>query len=193
MIDISTLTPDFMLISHGHGDHVADAVSIAKASKCQVIAPFEVGDWLMKQGVENTVPMNPGGTVSLETASVKMVNALHSSSLPDGSYGGNATGFVVHSDVSTFYYAGDTALSYDMKLIAEETEIDFAILPVGGHFTMDYKDAAKAAQFVNTTNVIGMHFDTFPPITINHQEAKEYYSQKELSLILPEINQTLEL
>ncbi len=192
-IDISTITPDVILISHGHGDHVADAVAIADASKAQVIAAYEITEWLQKQGIENCVPMNTGGSINLGFCTMKMVKAEHSSSLPDGTYGGNPVGFVITAQGKTFYYAGDTALTLDMKLIADEFDVDFAFLPVGDHFTMGVNDAAMAAQFVHTKKVIGMHFDTFPPIEINHSSATETFMNRGIELILPNINQTIEL
>jgi L-ascorbate metabolism protein UlaG (beta-lactamase superfamily) len=191
-IDISTINPDVILISHGHGDHIADAVAIGKQSEAQVIAAFEITEWLQANGLENCVPMNTGGVINLGFCEVKMVNAVHSSSLPDGSYGGNPVGFVITAKGKSFYYAGDTALHVDMKLIADEFNIDFAFLPIGDHFTMGIKDAALAAQFVHTAKVIGMHFDTFPPIEINHQYALETFENRSVQLVLPKINQKLE-
>ena len=192
-IDISTIMPDVIAISHGHGDHVADVESIAKQSGATIISVYEITEWLQNKGVENLIPMNTGGNIDLGTCKIKVVNAIHSSSLPDGTYGGNPVGFVVQSNTSCFYYAGDTALSVDMKLISEQFNLDFAILPIGDHFTMGVDDAIKAAQFVNCKQVIGMHFDTFPPIEINHAAATQAFADKNIKLILPEINQTIEL
>ena len=191
-VDVSTIIPDYILITHGHGDHIADAVSIAKQAKCQVIANYEVCEWLKNKGVENFVPMNTGGSLNLGVCTIKMVYAAHSSSMPDGSYGGNPVGFVVQSNLGTFYYAGDTALSLDMQLIKQEFKLDFAFLPIGDHFTMGLKDAVKAADFVGCKKIIGMHFDTFPPIEINHKVAVDLFRNNELELILPIINHTLE-
>lgn len=191
-VDVSTIIPDYILITHGHGDHIADAVSIAKQAKCQVIANYEVCEWLKNKGVENFVPMNTGGSLNLGVCTIKMVYAAHSSSMPDGSYGGNPVGFVVQSNSGTFYYAGDTALSIDMQLIKQEFKLDFAFLPIGDHFTMGLKDAVKAADFVGCKKIIGMHFDTFPPIEINHKAAVDLFRNNELELILPIINHTLE-
>lgn len=191
-VDVSTIHPDYILISHGHGDHIADAASIAQQSKSQVIATYEVCEWLNKQGVVNFVPMNTGGRLDLGFCTVKLVYAAHSSSLPDGSYGGNPVGFVVRSNSGNFYYAGDTALTNEMQLIPNECKLNFAILPVGDHFTMGIDDAAKAAKFIDCTKIIGMHFDTFPPIEINHENAKALFTSFGLELTLPTINQTLE-
>ena len=156
-IDITSIEADVILISHGHFDHVADAVSLANQTSAKVIANWEIADWLGKQGVKNTVSMNHGGKVKIPCGHAKMVNAIHSSSLPDGSYGGNPAGFVVESAEGAFYYAGDTALTQDMKQIAEEFDLRFAILPIGDTFTMGATDAAKAAKLCGAAMTIGVH------------------------------------
>ena len=193
IIDVSTLMPDVILITHGHGDHLADAVSIAKQSSAQVIAPYEITEWLQKQGVENCFPMNTGGSINLGFASVKLVKAEHSSSFPDGSYAGDAVGFVIKSLQTCFYYAGDTALTLDMQLIPIQFKLDFAFLPLGDNFTMGLGDAIGAAKLIDCNRIIGMHFDTFPPISIDHQEAHELFKKADVHLTLPIINQTIEL
>lgn len=193
MVDVSTINPDIICISHGHGDHVADAVQIAKQSNAQVIAAYEVTEWLAAQGVTNCIPMNTGGVVNLGFCDIKMVKAEHSSSFPDGTYAGNAVGFVISNAEYTLYYAGDTALTIDMQLIALDYKLDLALLPVGDNFTMGVKDAAKAAKLVACKKIVGMHFDTFPPIEIDHKQAVDYFQKEDLNLILPLINQTIEL
>lgn len=192
-IDVSAIKPDFILLSHGHGDHVADVEKIYKQSDSQLISTYEVISWFGNQGLENGHGMNHGGEYSFEFGNIKMVNAIHSSSMPDGSYGGNPSGFVITANGTTFYYAGDTALHYDMKLIAEEFDIKFALMPIGSNFTMGVKDAVKAAGFVNTNTVIGMHYDTFPPIEIDHKDAKDNFTNAGKELILMEIGETLNL
>jgi L-ascorbate metabolism protein UlaG (beta-lactamase superfamily) len=193
IVDVSTIKPDVICISHGHGDHVADVVAIAKQSGAQVIASYEVVEWLSAKGITEGIPMNTGGTVNLGFCAVKMVRAEHSSSFPDGSYAGNAVGFVLKSKNSCFYYAGDTALTLDMQLIPLDFKLDFCFLPIGDNFTMGIKDAARAAKLVQCNKVIGMHFDTFPPIEINHDEALQYFENEALQLTLPIINQTIQL
>lgn len=189
-IDVSSLKPDFMLISHGHEDHVADAVQIAQQSDCTVVSNFEIVSWFGGKGVEKGHPMNIGGNWKFDFGRVKSVVAIHSSVMPDGAYGGNPGGFVVESEGKTFYYAGDTALTYDMKLIAEEFDLDFAILPIGDNFTMGIEDAVKAAQFVGVKQVIGMHFDTFPYIEIDHAAAKSAFEAAGISLTLLNIGES---
>ena len=126
-IDITQIKPDYILVSHGHWDHIADAVTIAKQSGATIIANYEVTQWLKKEGVEKVHEMNTGGKWMYDFGKVKCVAAMHSSSLPDGAYGGSAMGFIIESSEGNFYYAGDTALTYDMKLIGEFRKLNFEI------------------------------------------------------------------
>ncbi len=192
-IDVNSIRADYILLSHGHQDHVHDAEQIAKNSDATLIANFEIVGWFTEKGIKKSHPMNTGGKVTLPFGTVKMVNAVHSSSMPDGSYGGVAAGFVVETEDKAFYFAGDTALTYDMKLIPEQFDLDFAILPIGDNFTMDIHDALVAADFVQVDKVIGMHYDTFPYIEIDHEEVKEVAQMAGKELILMEIGQTINL
>ena len=192
-INVDDIQADYILLSHGHQDHVHDAEQIAKNNDATIIATFEITNWYGAKGIEKVHPMNTGGKVTLPFGTVKMVNAIHSSSLPDGSYAGSAAGFVVETEEQTFYYAGDTALTYDMKLIPEQFDVDFALLPIGDNFTMDIHDAMLAAEFVQVDKVIGMHFDTFPYINIDKEEVMEVAQMADKELILMEIGQTIEL
>lgn len=192
-INIDTLKPDYILLSHGHQDHVADVERIYKNSKATLVSNFEVVSWFAGKGIENNHPMNHGGRKKWDWGSVKMVNAIHSSSLPDGSYGGNPAGFVVEMKNKTFYFAGDTALTMDMKLIGEEFKIDFAFMPIGDNFTMGIDDALKAADFVGTKTIIGMHYDTFPYIAIDQNDVHKVAAKAGKELKLLEIGQTITL
>ncbi|MGZ3874147.1 MAG: metal-dependent hydrolase [Mucilaginibacter sp.] len=191
-VDIHSLKPDYILVSHGHGDHVADLLAIQKSSGAIIICIAEIAGWLEKQGVKNSHGMNIGGAFNFDFGRVKMVNAIHSSTLPDGSPGGNPAGFVVYAGEKTIYYAGDTALTMDMKLLADEN-LDWAFLPIGDNYTMGVDDAIKASGFVNCKNVIGMHYDTFPVIKINKQEALEKFIKAGINIQLPTIGESLEL
>ncbi len=174
-IDLKSVPADFILVSHGHQDHLANAVAVAQRTGGTVIANYEVATWLGKNGAGKIHPLNHGGACSFDFGRVKFVNAIHSSSLPDGSYGGNPGGFVVESAQGNFYYSGDTALTLDMKLIGESTRLAFAVLCVGGNFTMDAEDAVKAAQLLNCDQIVGVHYDTFPPIKIDHEAARKKF------------------
>lgn len=186
-IDIRSLAADYILISHGHGDHLADAAAIAGRTGATLISNYEVAVWFEKQGVQKTHPMNHGGARRFQFGRVKLVNAVHSSGLPDGSYGGNPAGFVVESSEGNFYYSGDTALTLDMKLIGESTTLKFAALPIGDNFTMGIDDAIKAAEFVRCDQILGLHYNTFPPIEIDEEEAVAKFraARKHLYLLQP--------
>jgi L-ascorbate metabolism protein UlaG (beta-lactamase superfamily) len=191
-IDINTLKPDYILLSHGHGDHVADAAAIQKNSGAQIVAIAEIAGWYAAQGIENTHGMNIGGGFDFDFGRAKMVYALHSSSMPDGSYGGNPAGYVIYSEGKKVYFAGDTALTYDMKLLAEEN-LDWAILPIGDNYTMGADDAIKACEFINCKNVIGVHYDTFPAIKIDKAAVMEKFIKAGINLKLPAIGESIVL
>ena len=192
-IDAGEIAADFILVSHGHGDHVADVVDIAKRTGATVIAPFEVGSWFEHKGVKNVQAMNHGGAARTSFGRVKLTVAVHSSSMPDGSYGGNPCGFVVESSDGNFYYSGDTALTFDMKLIGEQTRLRFAVLPIGDFFTMGIEDAVRAAGLVGVTRIVGVHYDTFPPIQIDHAATQETARVGGKELLLPEIGETIDI
>jgi L-ascorbate metabolism protein UlaG (beta-lactamase superfamily) len=192
-IDVKKVEADFILLSHGHGDHVADVIDIAKRTGAQIIAPFETGEWFEKKGVKNVQSMNHGGATKTDFGRVKLTAAIHSSSMPDGSYGGSPCGFVVETRDGNFYYSGDTALTYDMKLIGEQTKLNFAVLPIGDFFTMGIDDALRAAEFVGTKKIVGVHYDTFPPIEIDHDAVLKAARSAGKELLLPKIGETIEL
>lgn len=193
-IDVDKIKADYIFLSHGHFDHVADAVSIAKRTGAVVVANFEIYTWLGKQGVKNAHPMNHGGSWKFDFGAVKMVNAVHSSELPDGTFGGNPAGFVFSTKDGNFYYAGDTALHMDMKLIPMTSkDLHFCILPIGDNFTMGIRDAIIASDFVKCDRVIGVHYDTFGFIKIDHKKAVKRFAKHAKELILTEIGQTIEL
>jgi L-ascorbate metabolism protein UlaG (beta-lactamase superfamily) len=189
-VDINSIDASHILVSHGHEDHVADVEVIAKNNNAVVVSNFEIVSWFGAKGIEGH-PMNFGGSWQFDFGKVKYVQAVHSSVMPDGAYGGNPGGFVVEMEGVTFYYAGDTALTYDMKLIGESHDIDFAILPIGDNFTMGIDDAVKATDFINCKKIIGMHYDTFGYIEIDHDQAKEKFAKAGAELTLMDIGQTI--
>jgi L-ascorbate metabolism protein UlaG (beta-lactamase superfamily) len=191
-IDVTSLKPDYILVSHGHGDHVADLITVQKQSGAKVICIAEIAGWLGKQGIDNVHGMNIGGGFNFDFGRVKMVNAIHSSALPDGSNGGNPAGFVIYSEGKAIYFAGDTALTYDMKLLEDEN-LNWAFLPLGDNYTMGADDAIKASAFINCKNIIGIHYDSFPVIKIDKGEVAGKFLKAGLNLKLPAIGETLEL
>jgi len=190
-IDVAKIEADFILVSHGHGDHVADVVDIAARTGATVIAPYEVGGWFEAKGVKNVQAMNHGGAAATSFGRVKLTSAIHSSSMPDGAYGGNPCGFVIESNNGNFYYSGDTALTLDMKLIGERTKLNFAVFPIGDFFTMGIEDAIRAAELVGVSKFVGVHYDTFPPITLDHEAALAAARAAGQELLLPAIGETL--
>ncbi len=192
-IDVNSVEADYIFQSHGHSDHIADTISIAKRTGAKVVGSWEVVNWVNKQGVDNTHPMNTGGKWNFDFGSVKCVVAQHSSSMPDGSYGGNPMGFIINSDDGTFYFAGDTALTMDMQLVPRWGKLDFSVLPIGDNFTMDVKDAIVAADMVNSHTVVGVHYNTFGFIEIDTEKAIADFEAAGKTLLLPQIGETIEL
>jgi len=192
-INVDEIEADYILISHGHEDHIADVETIAKRTGAKLISNFEIISWFGKKGIENGHPMNHGGSWDFDFGTVKYVNAIHSSSFPDGSYAGNPGGFVITSKEKSFYYSGDTALTMDMKLIGEQEKLDFSVLPIGDNFTMNVNDAIIASDFISCNKIIGIHYDTFGYIEIDHTKAKSDFLAKNKELLLLEIGETIEL
>lgn len=189
-VDLAALRPNYILVSHGHEDHVADLLSLAQMSNATVISNFEIASWANKQGVKNTVGMNTGGKVVTDFGWVKLTAAVHSSVLPDGSPAGNPNGFIIQSQGKKIYYSGDSALTLDMQLVPLwAPELDAAVLPIGDVFTMDYKDAALAAQWVKARRVLPVHYDTFPPIQVNHEEVQAHFDGLSIPLTFSPIGE----
>jgi L-ascorbate metabolism protein UlaG (beta-lactamase superfamily) len=162
-VKADSLSADYILVSHGHGDHVGDTVAIAQRTGATVISNFEIQNWMVAQGVKNVHPQHIGGGFNYPWGRVKLTLALHGSALPDGSYGGNPCGFLFYIDGKKIYHACDTGLFYDMKLIGEEG-IDLAILPIGDNFTMGPDDALRAVKLIQPKRVVPIHYNTFDVI-----------------------------
>ena len=192
-VTADSIEADFIFVSHGHADHTSDLVNIAKRTGATCVAAAEIASWLHKQGIENALPMNYGGYINFPFGKARGVNAIHSSSFHDGTYAGNPLGFVFSTPEGDFYYSGDTGLTMDMQLIPLWANLSFAILPIGGHFTMDVADALYASDFVKTNKVVGVHYDTFGYIKIDKEAAIKTFADKGKTLLLPTVGETVEL
>jgi L-ascorbate metabolism protein UlaG (beta-lactamase superfamily) len=164
--------PTHVAISHGHADHIADAVAVATRTGAECIAITELAGWLGKQGVESTKDPNLGGRVEYDWGYVGLVPAWHTNTTPDGTAIGPPAGLLIKIGETTVYHAGDTCLFSDMKLIAQRSDIDAFLVPIGGHYTMDRRDAVVAAEFVGAATVIPMHYSTFPAIEADAEAFK---------------------
>jgi L-ascorbate metabolism protein UlaG (beta-lactamase superfamily) len=191
-INILSLKADYILITHAHQDHILDVEAIANNTGATIVSNYEIAMYYKAKGFE-VHPMNHGGNWSFDFGNVKYVNAIHTSSFPDGTYGGQPGGFVIEGEHKNIYIAGDTALTMDMKLIPMHTKLDLAILPIGDNFTMGIEDAIIASDFVACDKVLGVHYDTFGYIEIDHEEAKKKFYDAGKDLMLLDIGASIEL
>jgi L-ascorbate metabolism protein UlaG (beta-lactamase superfamily) len=188
------VNPTHVVISHGHADHMADAVAVATRTGAECVAVVEIAKWLEEHGVETAHDPNLGGTVSFDWGWVKLVPAWHTSTIAGsaeapfsptpGTVIGTAAGLLINLGGVTVYHAGDTCLFSDMKLIAERNPVDVAMLPIGGHYTMDRHDGVVAAEFVGAGTVIPMHFDTFPAVETDAEAFKAEVEQRTSSTVV---------
>ncbi len=183
--DAATIEADFILLTHGHNDHVGDSVSIAKRTGAKVIANNEVSIWMANQGVADTQGMNPGGGLDFDFGIVALTPAVHSSSMPDGSYGGEPNGILITTrGGQRLYLAGDTALFSDMKLIGDKG-IDLAVLPIGGCYTMGPDEAVQAVEFIRPRAVLPIHYNTFPVIQVDVADwAQRVHNQTDTKVVV---------
>lgn len=191
-IDINDIKVDYIFLTHAHQDHTLDAEAIAKNCSAVIVSNYEIAMYYQAKGIE-VHPMNHGGSWNFDFGKVKYVNAIHTSSFPDGTYGGQPGGFVIEGEGKSIYIAGDTALTMDMKLIPLFTKLDLAILPIGDNFTMGIDEAIIASDFVECDKILGVHYDTFGYIEIDHNEAKQKFTDKNKDLILLDIGKSIEL
>lgn len=192
-IDLNALEADYILLTHAHQDHVLDVELIAERTGASIICNAEMSYYYEKKRLK-VIGMNTGGQFTTDGINIRSTIAFHSSSFADGTYGGNPNGYVISTDNKKIYVAGDTALTQEMKLIPTLVgKLDLAVFPIGDHFTMGVEDACLAADFVECNKVLGYHFDTFPPITIDHEKAKSHFQSKGKELILLKISEDLEI
>jgi len=191
-IDIETLKADYILVTHAHQDHILDVETIAKRTDAVVVSNFEIATYYDNKGIKNH-PMNHGGKWNFDFGIVKYVTAIHTSSFPDGSYGGQPGGFIIQAGEKTIYIAGDTALTLDMKLIPKFFDLNLAVLPIGDNFTMGLDEALVASDYVNCDKVLGVHYNTFDYIKIDGKKAMAKFLSKEKDLILLEIGDSIEI
>ena len=193
-VDLNEVAADFILLTHAHEDHIADAESLAQRTGAVIISVYEVATHFQKLGLE-AIPMNIGGTIDLAFGNIRLVNAVHSSSFPNGKNGGGiCCGFVISSENQNFYISGDTALTLDMKLIPMlYQKLDFAILCIGNHFTMGVDDAIVASNFIKCDQIIGCHYNTFPPIEIDKTKSIEKFKSRNKELILMDVGSVKEI
>ncbi len=182
---------DYVLITHGHGDHLGDSIEIAKNNNATIISTFEMVNYCQEQGATGH-PMHIGGAHDFPFGRVKLTIAHHGSSTPDGAYMGQPSGLLITMDGKTLYHAGDTALFYDMKLIGEMNAIDVACLPIGDNFTMGIEDALKAVEFLKPQLVIPMHYKTFDVIDVDPNTFVEKLSATNVKGRVLEVNETIE-
>jgi L-ascorbate metabolism protein UlaG (beta-lactamase superfamily) len=193
-VSADDVDPTHILLTHGHVDHIADAVAVAKRTGAHCVAIVELATWLGDQGVENVSDPNIGGTVRFDWGWVKLVQACHTSTTPDGKAKHCPNGLVVNVGGTTVYHLGDTGLFSDLKLIAERTPVDVAIVPIGGHYTMDREDAVVAAKLIGAGTVIPCHYNTFPLVETDAGAFKaDVESQTSSKVVLLEPNQTHEV
>ncbi|MEP2935145.1 MAG: metal-dependent hydrolase [Gilvibacter sp.] len=189
-VQLTDLKADFILLTHAHQDHILDAEALAKQTGATIVSNYEIAMHYQGKGLK-AHPMNHGGNWDFGMFKVQYVNAIHTSTFPDGSNGGDPGGFVLSMNGKTIYIAGDTALTMDMKLIPMRHSLDLAILPIGDNFTMGYKDAVIASDFVKCDTVLGVHYDTFGFIEIDHTAAIKAFTDANKELILLDIGQTM--
>lgn len=191
-IDIDTIKADYILITHAHQDHILDVERIAKRTDATIVSNYEIVVHYQNLGFKGH-PMNHGGSWNFDFGKVKYVNAVHTSSFPDGKYGGQPGGFLIQADKKTLYIAGDTALHYDMKILGQNYDLDLAVLPIGDNFTMGVEDAIIATRFLKCDRVLGYHYDTFGYIEIDKVKAKAKFDSKLKTLKLLDIGASMEV
>ncbi|MBW7867393.1 MAG: metal-dependent hydrolase [Brumimicrobium sp.] len=193
LVDLDNLKADYILLTHAHYDHIYDVERIVNRTKAKIIANHEIVTWYNTHKQYEGIAMNQGGSMNFDFGVLKAVTAIHSSSFPDGSYGGNPLGFIVRADGKSIYIAGDTALTMDMKIIPMFDKLDLAILPMGSVFTMDVEEAVVASEWIECNSIMGVHYDTMPLIAIDHDSSKQKFAEKGKKLTLLNIGESIQM
>jgi len=192
-INIDNIECDYILITHGHEDHIADVEAIAKRTGAKIVSNFEIINWFASKGLENGHPMNIGGKWNFDFGTLTYFTAQHSSVMPDGASGGNPGSFLIETKEGNFYHAGDTGLMMDMQLIPKLMKLDFALLPIGDNFTMGINEAIIASDFIECNNIIAMHYDTFGYIVVEKEVAKAKFEAAGKKLTFIEIGESINI
>lgn len=182
---------DYVLLTHAHGDHLGDAIDIAKNNDATIISTYELAGYCESQGTK-AHPMHIGGGCNFPFGRIKLTIAHHGNSTPDGAYMGEPSGILITMDEKTFYHAGDTGLFLDMQLIGEMNKIHLAALPIGDNFTMGIDDAVRAAEFLRAKMYVPMHYNTFPVIEADPVEFTTKLSKQGFKGKVLEVNETIE-
>lgn len=191
-ISLADLSPDYILLTHAHQDHILDVESLASAHDPVIVSNYEIATYYGNKGFKSH-PLNHGGQWHFDFGTLKYTQAIHTSSFPDGSYGGQPGGFILSAEDKHLYIAGDTALTYDMKLIPARYQLDLAVLPIGDNFTMGIDDAVIASEFLECKKIMGYHYDTFGYIEIDHEEARKKFNAAGRELQLLDIGASLKV
>ena len=191
-VSLADLAPNYILLTHAHQDHILDVEALASEHDPVIISNYEIATYYGNKGFKSH-PLNHGGQWNFDFGNLKYTQAIHTSSFPDGSYGGQPGGFILSAEDKHIYIAGDTALTYDMKLIPASYQLDLAILPIGDNFTMGIDDAVTAAEFLECKSIMGYHYDTFGYIEIDHEEARNKFNAAGRQLHLLDIGAALEI
>lgn len=191
-IAIEAIAADYIFVSHGHEDHVADLLTLAHQTQATVVSNFEIINWVSQQGYTKVHPMN-FGTWNFDFGTVHFVPAAHSSALPDGTYAGNPGGFIFKTKEGNFYYTGDTSLTSEFMMIPYYGNLKAAIMPVGGNFTMNVEEAIIASDIIKCDNIVGIHHETFGYIVIDQASSIQKFNNANKTLRLPTIGESIEL
>lgn len=193
VINTKNITAKWILVTHAHHDHIADVALLMKQNDATLICNYEIANWYKKQGFTKVQAMNIGGNLTINQTKVYMCSAAHSSSFEDGTCGGTAAGFVISHQEKNCYLAGDTGLSMEMNILPQKFKLHASFLPIGDTYTMGYKDALIASNWLQTDITIGVHYNSFEALTIDTKAAKQYFKEHNRTLTLMEVGQTIEI